>query len=141
MTINTLANLIAFVESDNNPNAMRYEPTYTASQSNIALLVKAIGCSAWTSRIILSSSWGLYQIMGENLVNQGFRGWPGDYCSNSDVQLLHFNEFCESAKIAYTLDNVINDASMRLNFATHYNGPANAQAYADRMLAVYQAHS
>lgn len=140
MTISTLANLIAFVESSNERSAMRHEPLYKPSIANIALLANALHCTQDTAGIICATSWGLYQIMGDNLVSQGLRTWPADYCADVNVQLLHFSEFCNRAGIDYSLSDVVSDPVKRLNFATHYNGPGNAQAYADRMLAVYQAN-
>jgi hypothetical protein len=140
MTIKTLANLIATVESSNNPRAVRFEPTHKPQQRFIALLVDAIHCSEDTARMFCMSSWGLYQIMGDELVSQGFRGWPGDYCENQDVQLLHFSEFCSAAGIDYSLADVVSDSAKRLNFATHYNGPGMPQVYANNMLTVYKAN-
>jgi hypothetical protein len=141
MTISTLAQLIACIESSNNPQAVRYEPAHDPKPEFIALLVKAINCSEATAKMFCMCSWGLFQIMGDELVSQGFRGWPGDYTSNTDVQYLHFNEFLKEANIDYTLNNIINDPAIRLSFATRYNGPDDAQAYADRMLAVYKENA
>ena len=83
-------------------------------------------------------SWGLYQIMGDNLVGMGLDISPIEYCSNQDMQFKFFWRYCSNENIAFTLDEVLQDRTKREKFAKLYNGPGNYVNYAQRMLDVYQ---
>jgi hypothetical protein len=139
--ITTLSQLVALVETGNNPWAMRYEPGFTVQTGAINSAMKAIhpDCSAWTSRIILCTSWGKYQIMGSNLYAQGLTGWPGEYLADEALQDMHFLAYCQKAQIVFTLDALFNsdDDTNLETFARKWNGPGNVDAYVGRMKQVY----
>lgn len=139
--ITTLSQLIAQVETGNNPWAMRYEPAFTVEASAISSAVKAIhpDCSFWTARVILCTSWGKYQIMGENLYAQGLTGWPGEFLADDAHQDMAFLAYVQQNKINLGIDALFHsgdDANIEL-FARRWNGPGNIDAYVARMKQVY----
>ena len=137
--ITTLSQLIALVESNNHSNAVRYEELYSPDYRAHALVrVYQSGLSDSTYRILLASSWGKYQIMGDQLYLLGLKTDIRTFWSDEAAQDDFFNRFIFARNIAYTLDQVINDEECRTNFAHHYNG--NAIVYGARMLQVYEVN-
>ena len=137
----TLAQLIALVESSNNQFAMRHEPAFkNYYQKDIQQYAKIAGVTNDTAEICLASSWGLYQIMGINLLRFGLQISFVHYCCAIDVQLLYFNKFLQQNKLAQyaamPLDQFMADESALMDFAIRYNGPGNPAAYAARMKLV-----
>lgn len=138
--IKTLSELVAQVESGNQPFACRYEPGFAKyvtreSMVKIRSAYKPAWMSEATARALLMFSWGRYQIMGENL-----------YALGLDINLVHFQNdlslqdhffwsYCRSRKIVYSLEEVLNDEKKRLDFALKYNGGTN---YAKKLVATAQ---
>ena len=135
--ITTISQLIAQTESAGNKWAIRFEPGFHPSTLNVK---RCIDCAApatmsfATAETLCASSWSLYQIMGENVYDLGYRGNFLDYFVDEQKQLDIFNRYLQSRQIDYDLETVLNDQLKRENFARKYNGSA---AYADRLLAIY----
>lgn len=135
----TLSQLVARVESNNCPQAVRHEPgfgkyvTATAIGNCIAAFkVQGAYMNKNTAREICKMSFGLYQIMGENLYtvcNIGMTVF--DFVMNEDAQLVAFQKYCFSRKILYSLDEILHDKTKRENFALRYNG---SRAYAETIM-------
>lgn len=141
MPILTLADLVAAVESGNNQFAIRYEPNFVPS----ALAVKRCQnsqngfCSVATAKIICASSWGKYQIMGENiygLLNLSFS--IGKFLSDPDSQREIFDSFLTKKNINFSLAEILSDQAKRDSFSIKYNGSLQ---YGQRLLGVYHAAS
>jgi L-lactate utilization protein LutB len=142
MTINTLADLIALVESNGNPHAMRYEPKYNFNLKAADDLRSILKCSVSTATTICKTSWGKFQIMGDHLAKWGYLGgyakmWPGAFTSHDDAQNRAFQEYCIKSRCNYTLEEVISSREKRADFAKKYNGPGNVVAYSARLIEVY----
>ncbi len=120
-----LSDVVAHVESGGNPVAMRYEPTYNPSETGISNAFKfATGSyiSAETAKMICMTSWGLYQIMGDNLYNvltmkQDIVVFLNDIL----LQLTFFEHFI--SKIGF-VDGLFGEMSPEQidEFAVKYNG-------------------
>jgi len=95
--IETLANLIAYVESNNNQFSMRFEEKYFQRKLDVAILhkIKMFNiCSFSTAKMIASTSWGAYQIMGINLYSVcGFSDEIGKYLCDVSLQYESFVNF------------------------------------------------
>ena len=143
----TLAQVIARVESADNPYALRFEPaTYlNIGQSRFDIAREraklANKVSTDTANVILSTSWGRFQIMGFNL-----------YAKESTPGIIAFAVSDSAQKIA--LASMLapwamspdEDASWILSspdrlaaFATRYNGPGNVADYSLRLVGAYKA--
>ena len=136
--IKTLADLIAEVESSNNQYAVRFEPAYHPDPAHVRTMAQECGVSFMTAETLCAMSFGLFQIMGDELVSLGLRISPIQLCCMPQTQENYFNAYCERAKINFSLQDVISDETKRMQFARAYNGPGNPEAYATRMLNVYQ---
>jgi hypothetical protein len=138
----TLARVIAYVESGNNPYALRFEPAVyarvqanpTANEATIERIAAANECNHATAEIIFSTSWGLYQIMGESLYPQGWSRSVGFYLANSATQTLAFSRFLDADKLPSSWPALKSDPGSLRYFAARYNGPEEPDAYAQRML-------
>ncbi len=139
MTITTLADLIAQVESDGNQYAVRFEPHYTPKDQNTSKMAAICKCSNETARILCSMSFGYYQIMGDNLISLDLNVSPFEYMNAPTIQSIFLNRFLIRNNCEYTLGDIVNDEESRLDFAKKYNGPGNVDAYAARMLSIYGA--
>lgn len=134
--ITNISQLIAQVESNGNINALRFEPAYHPDPRAFLPARTALpGMSFQTYETILATSWGLYQIMGDNLYLLGLKVPILEYWKDPDLQAVYFNRFCVGRNISYSLDEVLNDDKKRQDFAHHYNG--NTIGYSTRMLKVY----
>lgn len=137
--ISSISQLIALVESNGDINALRFEPAYHPDKRAYPLIRQFHpGLSLVTYDTILATSWGHYQIMGDNLYMLGLRSPILDYWKDADLQAVFFNRFCVQRNISYTLDEVLNNAEKRADFAHHYNGGGNIPGYSARLLSVYE---
>lgn len=137
--ISTLSQLIAQVESSGNPWAVRFEPAHTPRPEFVSLMVAAAACSTDTARVLCATSWGLYQIMGDELMSLGLKMSPVQYCASVQTQNDYFPKFLAEKGIAdYSLSDIINNVNDRAYFAGKYNGPGNVVSYGQRLLDVYQ---
>lgn len=131
-----ISDLIAQVESNNNQYALRFEPAYNPHALNVTDYAKRHNVSQATARMCLASSWGLYQIMGDNLYSYGLQISLPNYACSVQVQKLYFTTFLTRNNL-YNLtadyQNFISSDDNLAEFAKVYNGPGNVDAYVQRM--------
>ena len=135
----TLGTIIAWVESAGNPEAIRFEPTVfarihpTEFKDAIIANIRAIHkCTYETACVIYASSFGMYQIMGENLYDpKGLNLTVSifDYAAAPGIQTAKFYQYCASHGINFTPQQLL-DANNRKTFALKYNGGLD---YADNI--------
>jgi len=135
----TLGDCVAYVESRNNPLAMRYEPNFSTSQ-NARDIISRLAVNGFmdenTADIIAATSWGQYQIMGENLWTIcGYKGTIAAYITDPGKQYETFQNFIEH--IGYK-DAPFNPTAKIYNarFAIAYNG---SEQYAQALVNAYYA--
>jgi hypothetical protein len=123
----TLAAIIRAVESSNNYSALRFEPGMYAlanpGMAGLSLCMQKNACNDETAKVLLSMSFGAYQIMGFNL-------WGGLNCEQSAASFLNdaiaqdnvFSAFLDKNDIAYSWAEMkVNPACLN-HFAVNYNG-------------------
>jgi len=138
--ISTVSALIAQVESGGNPWAVRFEPAHNPAPEFVSRMMAACACSHDTARVLCATSWGMYQIMGDELMALGLSMSPVQFCASAQTQNDMFAKVLDEKKLsAYTLNDLITSASARTFFASKYNGPGNVTAYSQRILDVYHA--
>lgn len=134
-----IAPIIRDVESVNQYGALRFERkvfnriTDQGTTPIIMTIAKCNQCSTDTARMIYSTSWGAYQIMGFNIYDRsiGFTGRVSDFLFEHDVQDNAFFKFIVAKNIEYSAADLL-DEKKRTAFAVTYNG---SSAYADRVLS------
>jgi hypothetical protein len=131
----TLSDLIARVESNWNPYAVRYEPAFKPSSGGVDAMAKLCHCSRATAAVLCAMSWGLFQIMGENLISLGLDVTPMEFCANESKQVALFTQFVTERGIAYLPSEIKDDHLKRERFALKYNGPGNIAAYSERLFS------
>lgn len=140
-SIITLADLIAFNESNNNCNAVRFEPAHIPHTTYINKMKELVGCSTATASVLCATSWGKYQIMGDTLIDLGLRMSPIVFCASPVYQDTCFHDFIDRNHIGgYMLTDITQDAVKRATFARIYNGPGNIQGYSQRLVETAKAH-
>lgn len=136
--ITTLSQLTSLAESGHRLDAVRLEKNYRPTQSAFALIKAAHkGLSFETYEMILQSSWGKFQIMGDNLYLLGLKVSVIQYCTDDAMQEIYYIKYCASRNIAYTLHEVLADREKLNNYSRRYNGSVK---YADRLLSLYEAN-
>lgn len=141
----TLAKVIAQVESGGFPYALRFEsrtygqgsPYFTTAGLEAA--EQGNHCNAVTGRAICSTSYGLFQIMGFNLY--GMLGWKqsvATFLFDSEQQLASFTLFCTKNSINPGSFDFTDEAALE-HFARVYNGPGDVPNYVAKMKAAYAA--
>lgn len=137
VSITTVADLIAQAESSGNQYACRFEAGYQPNPGHISKMQTLIKGSMRTANVFCSMSWGLFQIMGDNLIKLGLDRSPIEYCNDPALQLEFFNRYCQMAMCEqYSLSDIISNESDRLDFARKYNGPGQPEVYGDYLLEV-----
>jgi len=136
-----LADIIAEVESSNNSRAFRFEPSVyenlaTLNSEKIDLLdeiVRVNRCDFATAKVVYSTSYGLYQIMGFNIYSDP--QWSADIFEFilGGQQTLVFARFLTRNEINIPWVTLKADHSALLHFAGVYNGPGDPEAYAAAM--------
>lgn len=137
----SLGNLIRHVESNNEGNALRFEPHVykRASDGEYALAQgRAMGvnhCSKATGAMIIATSWGAAQIMGFNLYGGkvDLKVTIGEYLASRPIQDEALDKFLRS--IGYELGTDVSawTPGQFASFARMYNGPGAPAAYVKRM--------
>lgn len=139
--ITTLAQLVAFNESNNRLKAVRFEPAHIPGASYINKMKEIANCSSATASILCAMSWGKYQIMGDTLIDLGLTVSPLDFIGDEPTQDYYFLQFLNHNHIvSYSLVDVTQDAVKRATFARIYNGPGNIQGYSQRLVETAKAH-
>jgi len=137
----TLEELIADIESAGNKYAMRFEPHVfdrTQSSTRYGVMVNIARarnkCSRDTARVIISTSWGKFQIMGFNLYDPASLDYPssvGQYMATDTDQAETFKTFCLNKGIYFSISDLLDEA-LALRFARTYNG---ADEYAKKIMS------
>ena len=143
----TLAQVIARVESADNPYALRFEPaTYlNIGQSRFEPArdrAKSINaCSADTANMILSTSWGRFQMMGFNLFAKASTPCVGQYLASDAAQLFALSGMLAPWAMSPddNADWILTNPQRVASLATRYNGPGNVADYSARLVAAYKA--
>lgn len=121
----TISKLVSQIESNNVPYAMRFEPGWR-HDSNIISAVRQAHAPAYmnttTAKNIMSTSYGLYQIMGENIYRLGYKKPINEFMNNPSEQLDIFNKFLVWRGINYTVEEIFSDRAKMEKFAKRYNG-------------------
>lgn len=125
--ITTLSDFIAQVETNDQMHAIRFEPGFAkyVTEASIRACISYASPSVMsraTAMVLLQTSWGRHQIMGENLYALGFKGRLFDYLRDIIWQEFFFSEYCKSRKIDYSLEEVLRNLNCRERFAIKYNG-------------------
>lgn len=130
----SLYDVIAWVESKNNPHAMRFEPGvysgFTSKRlSNAWHSAKECNqCSDGTADMIFSTSFGATQIMGFNLYEGLYGGDVVSFMGDPIAQAAAFDSFCSQKQIKCTVEDIAGFPVLRAHFAKVYNGDADAYA-------------
>lgn len=132
-----LSDVVAQVESSNNPLSMRYEPAWVPHNEVNAQKYAANG---WidepTAAMICKTSWGKYQIMGDNLYGTlQYTGTIVDFMTNTLRQLRFFQAFLRGIGFSDGLFGEMSSVQI-LDFAEKYNG--NGPAYAQALQRAYK---
>ena len=123
-----LARVISQIESSNLPDAIRFEPAIyqkfaTASPHRMIRSIQLMhDCDLATANMLASTSWGLYQIMGYNLIDLGLDVTFFQYLDNSNLQKVFFLKFVNDHNINFTTAEVYTDQEKGVRFAETYNG-------------------
>ena len=98
-------------------------------------------CSDDTARMIACTSWGAYQMMGENIYAPTMVTYAVDppdlfvFLDDLGMQDRAFGVFLKLRAIDFTLEELLMDPAKMTLFCRTYNGPDNADAYAARIKA------
>jgi hypothetical protein len=135
-----LMSVIRRVESNDEISALRFEPAvfsglsmYSTEKSLIDRIAAANNCSFNTARVIFSSSFGLYQLMGFNIYSVGYKGTILDFWNSAPWQDQIFTAFLNANRINVSWVALKQDRAKLLAFARIYNGPGDPTAYANAM--------
>lgn len=128
------ADIIASIESNNRMDAVRFEPLHRPKESFIAQMMQQCACNRATAIVLCSSSWGLFQIMGDNLLWLGWKQSPMAFCfAGRTTQEAIFTTFLERNHIDFTVGQ-LHDKTLRDHFASLYNGSGNVDVYSQKIL-------
>jgi len=128
-----IADVIAWVESKGDGMAYRFEPlqyakTQVPGNSAMTQIVSQIqkihNCSLQSARVIYSSSFGRYQIMGFNLYGQlKVTDCFGLFLNGDSLQLQAFNTFLAQKQLSqYSIYDLACSKVKRELFGKIYNG-------------------
>lgn len=137
-----LARIVSHVESSGLQYALRFEPAIYAGLATLGALdrialnhiARINECSYETARVIYSTSFGFYQIMGFNIYALGWDRPILGWWKNIDSQNATFAAFLDKNDINFTWAEMSTDSVKLGKFARVYNG--NEASYSARMLAV-----
>lgn len=133
-----LADVIRAIESGGNARAMRFEPLAFKDWpfSDTMQIIKAKHkCDVDTARMIATTSWGEFQILGENVFSRAMVGYsvnPPDlfaYIGDGGMQERSFASFIKIHLIDYTLQDILADPVKMRTWVSRWNGPGNIDAY------------
>jgi hypothetical protein len=133
-----LSQVVAQVESSGDIFALRYEPTYEPSSASIVACRSAASSymSVESARMICKTSWGRYQIMGDNLYGSAIQLRDNiiQYASNEILQLHSFATFIGSLGFQDVDFATLSELDLQ-KFALAYNG---SLIYADSLNSAYE---
>ena len=131
-----LSEVVAQLESSNNLLSMRYEPAWTPQHDQSAA---SYATGGWidevTAAMICKTSWGKYQIMGDNLYGElGYDGTIVDFLNSPLRQLRYFQAFLRTIGFSDTEFSLMTEAE-KVAFGAAYNG--NGPVYAQALYKAY----
>src|SRR5579883_2186429 len=105
-----LALIISQVESSQLPYSLRFEPRTFADIAALSapviktleLISRCNNCDFQTAKVIYSTSWGLYQLMGFNIYESGYSGSIARFLNDTGAQLELFTAFLTEHSINET---------------------------------------
>jgi hypothetical protein len=118
-------------ESNDNPFALRFERKVFNNVTNdgkitpvLARIMEIHHCSGDTARMIYSTSWGAFQIMGFNLYNSrfGYTGTIASFLNDTDAQGDLYALFLQEDGINWKWNDIKSDETKLAQFAIKYNG-------------------
>jgi hypothetical protein len=121
----SLSELVSLAESANNKQAIRYEQYFKPSIAAITNCKKHNGntLSFSTANMLCKTSFGLFQIMGENIYGPlKYQKSIFDFVQSETDQLELFNRFIKWRGIDNTLEEILHDSEKRKRFSRRYNG-------------------
>ena len=134
----SISQLVAQVESNNVPWVMRYEPHFKPSAVAINNCIRAHApgyMNRTTAEMICKTSWGLFQIMGENLYTVcKYQGSVSNLCTDELLQETLFQAFIKARKIDFTSTEIMGDIQKLHLFSKRYNG---SLLYAEKLVKAY----
>jgi hypothetical protein len=135
-----LETCVALVESENNPDAIRFEPaTYNASKpsawiaAQVPNIVKAFGgdnvCDLATATMLACTSFGIYQMLGANVWAFGkYTGTLAQFIGSRADQYACYTRFLSN--LFSPTEDVTSWTDKRFQqFAVYQNGPGNPGGY------------
>lgn len=142
-----LAEVIAIIESSGLHYAAKFETHLFWSWNNVAqtpgqrAVIAAVksangNCDDDTAKMIACTSWGYYQLLGENIwVDAETQSVTlSDYlCDVDGIQNRCLAKFLTQKGINYTLQDILNSPDLMTTFVTKYNGPGNVAAYSAKI--------
>jgi len=139
--ISTISQLIALVESNNQPGALRFEPLWKYATDELCqqcIRSHPAFMNMATARALLMFSYGKYQIMGSVLYELGYKGTLLDFQNSTTLQDAWFETFVNKRGIACELSDLAKYPNVRLTFGRKYNGAA--EAYAAKLVNAMRAN-
>lgn len=137
----TLADVIEQNESGGIAGSIKFEPkTFQSFQSaglswargSFPRIERLHNCDQVTAEMIAATSWGLYQIMGFNLYDEGTCNLQvdvGAYLASRELQAGALADFLRVQRIDFTVQEIEGDLARRLQFIRAYNGPGDVAGY------------
>lgn len=147
-----LSDVVAEVESGGLLHAVRFEPELydrllrRVDEPAVAAVFRTCRrCHGWpgwvstqTVAVILSCSWGRYQILGWNLyAHMLYKGPVWAYLLDQDAQYRSFEGFIGTFGMTDVEFGRLDDEAL-MRFARYYNGPGNVRGYAARLRAAFK---
>lgn len=130
-------------ESDGNYRALRFERktfnsiTDRGTTPVLIAIARINKCSIDTARVIYSTSFGAYQIMGFNLYNGlGLTVDISTYLWDEKTQDNMYDKFVTQNDISYSVSDLKSNNEKLMRYAIRYNG---SSVYADRVLKAIKA--
>jgi hypothetical protein len=135
-----LCDVVAIVESSNNPHCMRFEPALYASPPEwIVNQLPAIKrAHPWASddtvKLVATSSFGYYQILGANIWSLGYTSDFMTYLNDDIDQRTVFTKFIVAHGFSAADDCTQWSIQKFQEFAAFYNGPSGITMYSAAMI-------
>ena len=106
----------------------------------VARIAQINRCTEETAQVIYAMSFGLYQIMGYNLYDNGMHQPISNYLNGVQARVLQdamLAQFLAGHGLLNSWDEMAVNRDLLNHFALHYNG---SLSYANRMKAVAREH-
>ena len=137
-----LCRIIQRVESSDNISAVRFEPLVFSGMAMeprehdfIQKIADWNHCNWNTARVIFSTSFGFYQLMGFNIYSLGMEDCTiSHFWVDPELQRLAFTNFLRRENINWRWTDIKQNSTMLRHFAVTYNGPGQPDAYMGMML-------